>query len=65
MPSPGVVTGAARLERCLNLTNSTYEPAYDDNLVNPGPAPRTGADNVTGSSSGDLFVAEDGGNMES
>ena len=28
------------------------------------PAPLTGVDNVTGSSSGDLFVAEDGGNME-
>ncbi|MFI5526181.1 alkaline phosphatase PhoX [Streptomyces platensis] len=48
----------------LNLTNSTYELAYDDNLVNPGTAPLTGVDNVTGSSSGDLFVAEDGGNME-
>ncbi|MEU9110975.1 alkaline phosphatase PhoX [Streptomyces sp. NPDC048483] len=48
----------------LNLTNSSYELAYDDNLVNPGPAPLTGVDNVTGSSSGDLFVAEDGGNME-
>ncbi|MFD0417714.1 alkaline phosphatase PhoX [Streptomyces sp. NPDC127108] len=48
----------------LNLTNSTYELAYDDNLVNPGPAPLTGVDNVTGSSSGDLFVAEDGGTME-
>jgi secreted PhoX family phosphatase len=48
----------------LNLLNSTYELAYDDNLVNPGPAPLTGVDNITGSSSGDLFVAEDGGNME-
>ncbi|WP_433335516.1 alkaline phosphatase PhoX [Spirillospora sp. CA-294931] len=48
----------------LNLANSTYELAYDDNLVNPGPAPLTGVDNITGSSSGDLFVAEDGGNME-
>ncbi|WKX70222.1 alkaline phosphatase PhoX [Streptomyces sp. XD-27] len=48
----------------INLANSTYELAYDDNLVNPGPAPLTGVDNVTGSSSGDLFVAEDGGNME-
>ncbi|GGS23999.1 hypothetical protein GCM10010252_73980 [Streptomyces aureoverticillatus] len=48
----------------LNLTNSTYELAYDDHLVNPGPAPLTGVDNVTGSSSGDLFVAEDGGTME-
>ncbi|MFG3552538.1 alkaline phosphatase PhoX [Streptomyces sp. NPDC047725] len=48
----------------LNLQNNTYELAYDDNLVNPGPAPLTGVDNVTGSSSGDLFVAEDGGNME-
>ncbi|RAY15572.1 translocation protein TolB [Actinomadura craniellae] len=48
----------------LNLANSTYELAYDDNLVNPGPAPLTGVDNITGSGSGDLFVAEDGGNME-
>jgi secreted PhoX family phosphatase len=48
----------------LNLSNSTYELAYDDNLVNPGPAPLTGVDNVTGSTYGDLYVAEDGGNME-
>ncbi|MFD3482544.1 alkaline phosphatase PhoX [Streptomyces sp. NPDC058665] len=42
----------------------TYELAYDDSLVSGGGAPLTGVDNVTGSSSGDLFVAEDGGNME-
>ncbi|MGW4548084.1 alkaline phosphatase PhoX [Streptomyces violaceorubidus] len=48
----------------LNLADSTYELAYDDSLVSPGTAPLTGVDNVTGSSSGDLFVAEDGGNME-
>ncbi|KFZ82913.1 translocation protein TolB [Amycolatopsis sp. MJM2582] len=48
----------------LNLTNSTYELAYDDSLVSPGSAPLTGVDNVTGTSSGDLYVAEDGGNME-
>ncbi|MFJ8537650.1 alkaline phosphatase PhoX [Streptomyces sp. NPDC093591] len=47
----------------LNLTNNTYELAYDDSLVN-GTAPLTGVDNITGASSGDLFVAEDGGNME-
>lgn len=47
----------------LNLTNNTYELAYDDSLVS-GSAPLTGVDNITGSSSGDLFVAEDGGNME-
>lgn len=41
----------------------TLELAYDDSLVN-GTAPLTGVDNVTGTSSGDLFVAEDGGNME-
>ena len=29
-----------------------------------GAAPLTGVDNITGSASGDLFVAEDGGNME-
>ncbi|WP_340684788.1 alkaline phosphatase PhoX [Amycolatopsis coloradensis] len=48
----------------LNLTNNTYELAYDDSLVSPGSAPLTGVDNVTGTSSGDLYVAEDGGNME-
>jgi secreted PhoX family phosphatase len=48
----------------LNLANNTYELAYDDNLVDPGPAPLTGVDNITGASSGDLYVAEDGGNME-
>ncbi|MFG3478593.1 PhoX family protein [Streptomyces sp. NPDC047980] len=48
----------------LNLTSGTYELAYDDSLVTGGSAPLTGVDNVTGSSSGDLFVAEDGGNME-
>ncbi|MGW8632474.1 alkaline phosphatase PhoX [Streptomyces sp. NPDC055793] len=42
----------------------TLELAYDDSLVTSGGAPLTGVDNVTGSSSGDLFVAEDGGNME-
>ncbi|MFJ3619694.1 alkaline phosphatase PhoX [Streptomyces iakyrus] len=47
----------------LNLLTSTYELAYDDSLVN-GTAPLTGVDNITGASSGDLFVAEDGGNME-
>ncbi|GAA2097196.1 alkaline phosphatase PhoX [Actinomadura alba] len=48
----------------INLANNTYELAYDDNLVNPGPAPLTGVDNITGSTFGDLYVAEDGGNME-
>ncbi|SDM80302.1 PhoX family protein [Streptomyces wuyuanensis] len=48
----------------LNLNAGTYELAYDDSLVTGGSAPLTGVDNVTGSSSGDLFVAEDGGNME-
>lgn len=38
--------------------------AYDDSLVPGGGAPLTGVDNITGASSGDLFVAEDGGNME-
>ncbi|MFI1016154.1 alkaline phosphatase PhoX [Streptomyces sp. NPDC020965] len=47
----------------LNLVSGTYELAYDDSLVSGG-APLTGVDNVTGSSSGDLFVAEDGGTMD-
>lgn len=48
----------------LDLLTSTYELAYDDGLVSPGPAPLTGVDNISGSTSGDLYVAEDGGNME-
>ncbi|MDP9795055.1 secreted PhoX family phosphatase [Catenuloplanes nepalensis] len=48
----------------VNLAAGTFELAYDDNLVSPGSAPLTGVDNVTGSASGDLYVAEDGGNME-
>ncbi|MFF9502066.1 alkaline phosphatase PhoX [Streptomyces sp. NPDC014656] len=48
----------------LNLTNNTYELAYDDSLVPGAAAPLTGVDNVTGASSGDLYIAEDGGNME-
>ncbi|MFD5494729.1 alkaline phosphatase PhoX [Streptomyces sp. NPDC127091] len=47
-----------------NASAQTIELAYDDSLVPGGAAPLTGVDNVTGSSSGDLFVAEDGGNME-
>ncbi|MET9129761.1 alkaline phosphatase PhoX [Streptomyces antibioticus] len=47
-----------------NAAAQTIELAYDDSLVTSGAAPLTGVDNVTGSSSGDLFVAEDGGNME-
>ncbi|MFW6690344.1 alkaline phosphatase PhoX [Streptomyces sp. MAR4 CNX-425] len=41
----------------------TLQLAYDDSLV-PGTAPLTGVDNVTGSRTGDLYVAEDGGTME-
>lgn len=48
----------------VNLANNTYELAYDDSLVTNGSAPLTGVDNVTGTASGDLYVAEDGGNME-
>lgn len=48
----------------LNLASNTYELAYDDSLVTSGTAPLTGVDNITGTASGDLFVAEDGGNME-
>ncbi|MGW0815993.1 alkaline phosphatase PhoX [Streptomyces viridiviolaceus] len=47
-----------------NAAAQTLELAYDDSLVTSGTAPLTGVDNVTGSASGDLFVAEDGGNME-
>ncbi|MFJ8647323.1 alkaline phosphatase PhoX [Streptomyces sp. NPDC093546] len=55
--------GDNRLWR-LNLTTNTYELAYDDSLVTSGTAPLTGVDNVTGASSGDLYIAEDGGSMD-
>ncbi|ACY97728.1 alkaline phosphatase PhoX [Thermomonospora curvata] len=42
----------------------TLDLAYDDDLVTEGEPPLTGVDNITGASSGDLYVAEDGGNME-
>ena len=48
----------------VNLAAGTYELAYDDSLVTPGSAPLTGVDNITGSASGDLYVAEDGGTMD-
>jgi len=48
----------------LDLHAGRYALAYDDNRAKPGPAPLTGVDNLTGSSHGDLYVAEDGGNME-
>jgi secreted PhoX family phosphatase len=46
-----------------DAVNNTIAIAYDDNLTSS--APLTGVDNITGAAaSGDLFVAEDGGNME-
>jgi hypothetical protein len=48
----------------VNLATSTYELAYDDSLVTSGAAPLAGVDNITGSTAGDLYVAEDGDNME-
>ncbi|WP_199444243.1 alkaline phosphatase PhoX [Umezawaea beigongshangensis] len=47
-----------------DAASSTIALTYDDSLVTSGSAPLTGVDNVTRSSGGDLFVAEDGGNME-
>jgi secreted PhoX family phosphatase len=46
-----------------NAAASTIELAYDDSLVG-GTPPLTGVDNIVGARSGDLYVAEDGGNME-
>lgn len=48
----------------VDCATNAYELAYDNDLVVPAPAPLSGVDNITGSSSGDLFVAEDGGNRE-
>ncbi|NYF54834.1 alkaline phosphatase PhoX [Micromonospora purpureochromogenes] len=47
-----------------DAVNQRIDLAYDDSLVIGGTAPLTGVDNITGSRSGDLYVAEDGGNME-
>jgi secreted PhoX family phosphatase len=47
-----------------NAATQRIDLAYDDSLVTGGSAPLTGVDNITGSRTGDLFVAEDGGNME-
>ncbi|WP_165984709.1 alkaline phosphatase PhoX [Streptomyces sp. YIM 98790] len=41
---------------------NTLAIAYDDNLTSSPPL--TGVDNITGARVGDLYVAEDGGNME-
>lgn len=46
-----------------DAVNQRIDLAYDDSLVT-GTAPLTGVDNITGSRGGDLYVAEDGGNME-
>ncbi|MEV4663705.1 alkaline phosphatase PhoX [Micromonospora echinofusca] len=46
-----------------DAVNQRIDLAYDDSLVS-GTAPLTGVDNITGARSGDLYVAEDGGNME-
>ena len=48
----------------LDAATSTIGLTYDDSLVSPGTPPLTGVDNITRAASGDLFVAEDGGNME-
>jgi secreted PhoX family phosphatase len=45
-----------------NAVANTLAIAYDDNLTSA--APLTGVDNITAAASGDLYVAEDGGNME-
>ncbi|RZS29655.1 uncharacterized protein DUF839 [Herbihabitans rhizosphaerae] len=44
---------------------NTLNTVYDDNLPGGGTGPLTGVDNITGdTTAGDLYVAEDGGNME-
>jgi secreted PhoX family phosphatase len=44
-----------------NAAGNTLAMVYDDNVSG---APLTGVDNVTAATVGDLYVAEDGGNME-
>lgn len=50
----------------LDVEAGTAEIVYDDDLARAGTgrAPLTGVDNITVSPGGELFVAEDGGNME-
>ncbi|MFI0467964.1 alkaline phosphatase PhoX [Saccharopolyspora sp. 5N102] len=45
-----------------DAVNNALAIAYDDDLT--GNPPLTGVDNITGAPAGDLYVAEDGGNME-
>ncbi|MFC7546472.1 alkaline phosphatase PhoX [Plantactinospora sp. GCM10030261] len=47
-----------------DAVHEVLDLAYDAAQVPGGNAPLTGVDNITGAGSGDLFVAEDGGNME-
>lgn len=49
-------------EIALRSSPMTIRVVYDDN-TSPTPV-LTGVDNIVGATSGDLFVAEDGGNME-
>lgn len=46
----------------LDAASDSYHLVHDDHLT-PDP-PLTGVDNLTGAASGDLYVAEDGGDME-
>ncbi|QUH03102.1 DUF839 domain-containing protein [Saccharopolyspora erythraea] len=45
-----------------DAVNNVLNVAYDDD--DSADAPLTGVDNITGAAVGDLYVAEDGGNME-
>jgi hypothetical protein len=47
----------------LDTAQQTIEVLYDDDDFRPSP-PLTGVDNVTVSPAGDIYVAEDGGNLE-
>ena len=47
-----------------DAVNQRIDLSYDAATLPAGTAPLTGVDNITGSSTGDLFVAEDGGDME-
>ncbi|GAA1900172.1 alkaline phosphatase PhoX [Actinomadura bangladeshensis] len=47
-----------------DAANERLDIAYDDDLVTSGEAPLHGVDAVTATAAGDLYVAEDGDNME-
>ncbi len=47
-----------------DASSERLDLVYDDSLVMVGDAPLVGVDNITGTTTGDLFIAEDGPQMQ-